>query len=124
VYYVPVTRMINRSDDVAGSVMQQLILGPKHGSGLSGALAETLKVNKLEMKDKTVLADFGGQLLQYGKGKSASKDAIQTIVLSLTENTGADKVKITVNGKAEATVEGKPLDKAVLRPEFVNPASL
>lgn len=124
VYYVPVTRMINRTDDVAGSVMRELILGPRHGSGLSGALAETLKVNKLQVKDKTVLADFGGQLLQYGKGKSASKDAIQTIVLSLTENTGADKVKITVNGKAEATVEGKPLDQAVTRPAIVNPAGL
>jgi germination protein M len=124
VYYVPVTRMINRTDDVAGSVMRELILGPKHGSGLSGALAETLKVNKLQQKDKTVLVDFGDQLLQYGKGKSASKDAVQTIVLSLTENTGAEKVRITINGKTEATVEGKPLDQAVTRPEVVNPASL
>ncbi|MGI6125406.1 MAG: GerMN domain-containing protein [Planifilum sp.] len=124
VYYVPVTRMINRTDDVAGSVMKELILGPKHGSGLNGALAETLRVNKLQLKDQTVLVDLGGQLLQYGKGKSASKDAVQTIVLSLTENTAADKVKITVNGKAEAKVEGKPLDQAVTRPEVVNPASL
>ena len=125
VYYVPVTRMINRSEDVAHSVMQQLILGPKHGCRNERELwRRHMKVNKLEVKDKTVLADFGGQLLQYGKGKSASKDAIQTIVLSLTENTGADKVKITVNGKAEATVEGKPLDKAAIRPEIVNPASL
>ena len=65
-------------------------------------------MNKLELKDQTVLVDLGGQLLQYGKGKSASKDAIQTIVLSLTENTAADKVKITVNGKAEATWRGNP----------------
>lgn len=124
VYYVPVTRMINRTDDVAGSAIRELILGPKHGSGLSGALAETLKVNSLQVLGSTVLADFGEQLLQYGQGKSASRDAIHTIVLSLTENTGAVKVKITINGKSDATVEGKPLDQPVSRPEVVNPASL
>jgi germination protein M len=124
VYYVPVTRMINRTDDVAATVMRELILGPKHGSGLSGALAETLQVNKVQVKGDTVLADFGEQLLQYSNEKSASKDAVQTIVLSLTENTGAKKVKITVNGKREATVEGKPLDRPVSRPEIVNPGTL
>jgi germination protein M len=121
IYYVPVTRMVNSSDQIGETVMKELIKGPQYDSGLSAALDNTLAVNKVQVKGKVVSADLGEQLLQYGKN-SASKDAIQTIVLSLTENTDADKVQLTVNGKQSVAVEGEgTVSNPVARPVFVNP---
>jgi germination protein M len=121
IYYVPVTRMVNPSDQIGETVMNELIKGPQYDSGLSAALDNTLAVNKVQVKGKVVSADLGEQLLQYGKN-TASKDAIQTIVLSLTENTDADKVQLTVNGKQSVAVEGEgTVSQPVARPVFVNP---
>lgn len=121
IYYVPVTRMVSPSDQIGETVMNELIKGPQYDSGLSAALDNTLAVNKVQVKGKVVSADLGEQLLQYGKN-TASKDAIQTIVLSLTENTDADKVQLTVNGKQSVAVEGEgTVSQPVARPVFVNP---
>ncbi|GGE18179.1 spore germination protein GerM [Marinithermofilum abyssi] len=121
IYYVPVTRMINRKDDIAKATLQELVKGPQQGSTLSSALTQTLQVNSVKMKGDLAVADFGKQLLQFGEGKQASKDAINTIVLSLTENTAAKKVKITVDGKSGAVSQGKTLSKPVNRPAMINP---
>lgn len=121
IYYVPVTRMVNHSDQIGETVMKELIKGPQYESGLTAALDNTLEVNKVQVQGKMVSADLGEKLLQYGKN-SASKDAVQTIVLSLTENTDADKVQLTVNGKPNVAVEGEgAVSQPVTRPSFVNP---
>lgn len=120
-YYVPVTRMVNATDNVGETVINELVKGPQLESGLSAALDTTLKVNKVQVKGDLAVADFGEQLLQYGKN-AASEEALQTIVLSLTENTAAEKVKLVVNGKQNVTIAGKkPVGEPVTRPKFINP---
>ncbi len=120
-YYVPVTRMVNTTDNVGETVINELVKGPQLQSGLSATLDTTLKVNKVQVKGDLAVADFGEQLLQYEKNV-ASEDALQTIVLSLTENTSAEKVKLSVNGKEDVTTAGKkPVSEPVSRPKFVNP---
>ncbi|MGA9174203.1 MAG: GerMN domain-containing protein, partial [Thermoactinomyces sp.] len=125
VYYVPVTRMVNQTDNVAEATIKELIKGPQQDSDLSGALDTTTEVNKVQVKGDTVFADFGEQLLEYGE-QTASKDALQTIVLSLTENTGFKKVKLSVNGKQNIMASGEKdlIDQPVTRPKFVNPQPL
>lgn len=118
VVYVPVTRMVNQKDDLAETVLNELVKGPKQGSGLSGALAATTKVNSIKVQGDTANADFGEQLLQQGSEQKASTDAIRTIVLSLTENTAANKVNITVDGKTN--VGSKP----ATRPKRINPSDV
>ncbi|MFD1426394.1 germination protein M [Kroppenstedtia sanguinis] len=125
VYYVPVTRMIQRQDHGAVAAMKELIKGPQHGSELVSALVESTQVNSVKMKGDTAIADFGKELLQYSDEKKASQDALHAIVLSLTENTAAKKVKITVEGKSSVDSEGGELfNKPVLRPKRVNPVGL
>jgi len=122
VYYVPVTRMINRHPDVALRTLEELIRGPKHQSGLSGALDHGTEINKVALQGKWVVADLGEQLLEYSSNHKASKDAVQTLVLSLTENTGASGVKLTVNGKTDGlSITKKQGVETVARPEFINP---
>ncbi|WP_124727051.1 GerMN domain-containing protein [Staphylospora marina] len=125
VYYVPVTRMVERSDNVAEAVLGELIRGPLEQSGLSGALAPSLQVLKVQEQGDVVTADFDEALLQYHGQQAASKEALQSIVLSLTENTQASKVKITVQGKQQVlTGKDQPLSQPVSRPKWINPAQL
>ncbi len=127
VYYVPVTRMVNRSTNAGEVSLKELIKGPMYNSKLSGALDTSTVVNRVEIKGDTALVDFGEQLLQFNDQHSASKDAMNSIVLSLTENTSAKKVKITVNGKQSFTAsgqKGKNFAQPVTRPQLINPSGL
>lgn len=120
IYYVPVTRMINRTENVAEAAMKELIKGPKSNSGLVGALDSSLQVNQVKLDKEKVTADFSEQLLQYNNQKKVSEDALRTILFSLTENTSAKKVTITVNGKKIETDAPQP----TTRPKRVNPIEL
>src|SRR5699024_11632934 len=105
--------------------MKELIKGPQHGSDLVSALAETTRVNSVKVKGDTAVADFGKELLQYSDEKKASRNALNAIVLSLTENTTAEKVKITVAGKSHVGAKGGDnFDKPVTRPKQINPSGI
>jgi germination protein M len=127
IYYVPVTRMINRTDHIAQATLQELIKGPLLHSNLTGALDTMTEINRVEVKGDVVMVDFGEQLLQYHSQGAASEDAINTIVLSLTENRLAQKVGITVNKKnltSTAAGKDKSWTKPVTRPTKINPHDL
>lgn len=117
-YYVPVTRMINRTDHLAEAAMKELIKGPKQNSGLVSALDSSLKVNQLKLQNRTAQIDFNEQLLHYDNQKQASKDALETIIFTLAENAEIDKVKITVNGKQLNSTQ------PISRPKYTNPSGL
>lgn len=119
-YYVPVTRMINRTEKIAEASLKELIKGPKQQSGLVSSLDSSLQVNKIQQTEQMVIADFNEQLLQYDNQTQASKDAVETILLSLTENTSLKKVSITVNGKKIQTDVPQP----ITRPKTINPNKL
>ena len=121
VVYVPVTRMVNQNDDLEKIVLNELVKGPKQGTKLSSALAATTQINSVKLQGDTVSADFGEQLLQHGDEQKVSADAIRTIVLSLTENTVAKKVKISVDGKADIGSQG---NQPVTRPKQINPSGV
>ncbi|SFX12202.1 germination protein M [Thermoactinomyces sp. DSM 45891] len=126
IYYVPVTRMINRADNRAKSVLQELVRGPELDSKLLSAVDSTLAVNNVALKGDTVTADLGEQLLQFSAENKASKNAIDMIVLSLTENTAAKTVKFLVNGKDSTSTmtKGEKLSEPVSRPEKINAVSM
>ncbi|WP_054948939.1 GerMN domain-containing protein [Numidum massiliense] len=124
VYFVPITRMVPRDGNIAQVALEQLIAGPNLASHLSTDLLDNLVVNDVTVKERLVQADFGEQLLEYGKEDKVSERAIQAIVLSLTENTGAEQVKLSVNGKTNVNTQQVSLAKPVLRPKKVNPYGL
>lgn len=124
VYYVPVTRMVPRSEDIAQVALDELIAGPREASRLNTEILQNLEVNDVSVEDDTVLADFGEQLLEYGQENKVSERAIQSIVLSLTENTGAKQVKISVDGKSDIVTQNISLAEPVTRPTRLNPIGL
>lgn len=118
-YYVPVTRLVKRSEDVAKTVVEELKKGPDAQKGLTPVLSEHTKVEEAKQSEEgLVTVNFSGELLD--KDKKVPEDTLQSLVLSLTENMGASKVQIKVNGDAQVSSKGKP----VSRPSHVNPVKM
>jgi germination protein M len=120
-YFVPVTRLIPQTDDVPTATIEQLIDGPKTGSHLFSPLLSSTGVNSVKVAGDLAVVDLGKEFLQYNTGQ-ASTDAVQAIVLSLTDNTSAKQVQIKVDGGATvAGSSGADYSKPVTRPPSINP---
>ena len=116
-----VTRGIPRTEDLARATLEQLILGPRQESGLYSALLPSTRGLGVHVDKGVAVANFDDKLLAFSE-KGASPEAIQSIVLSLTETTGAQQVLIQVNGKsAGVKAAAMDLSKPVARPAMVNP---
>ncbi len=119
-YYVPVTRLIPQTDNIAKAVVEELIKGPKEGSPLYSSLLRTTKVLDVREEAGLVKVDLSNDILKFDDGKEASPEALESLVLSLTESTGANKVQVLVEGKPLASGNfdfTKPVD----RPVHINP---
>lgn len=123
-YYVPVTRMVKRTADVAKTVVEQLIIGPDQKKGLSSVMNSTTKLRSVKQTDKLLTVDLSSALL--GPDQSAAAESLQSIVLSLTESTGTPQVQIMVDGNVKITSSDKQQNysKPVTRPTHVNPVQL
>jgi germination protein M len=125
--YVPVTRLVNRSANIGETVVKELVKGPLENSHLIGPLDTATTIKNVKISGKQITANFGKEILQYNDQTAASKSALDAIVLSLTQNMNANKVKIVVDGKTTIGVlnnQGKNVDLPVSRPKQVNPSGL
>ncbi|MBS4194867.1 GerMN domain-containing protein [Lederbergia citri] len=122
-YYVPVTRRVSNTekDDVT-AVIQQLVEGPGILTALETGLVDDVKlVDEPKIEDHVVTLNFNEAILGNSEKKEISDETLRSIVLSLTEQTGIDSVKVMVNGSSEVMNEkGEALTEPVTRPEKVN----
>lgn len=118
-YFVPVTRMVKLTDDKAKAAMEQLIAGPGDGSPLSSVMASTVQVSNVQSADGIITVNFTDALL--GPDQKAPGEALQAVVLSLTELAGDAKVQIKVNEQTVvSTTDNKSYSQPVSRPANVN----
>lgn len=117
-YFVPVTRLINRTDDLNMAVLNELSEGPERGSYLTTSIDTSAKPLSVEIDGDTAIANFSEELLMFDN-QSASAEALQSIVLSLTENSDVNKVYIKVNNEV---VNGAQKNMPVNRPTIINPS--
>jgi germination protein M len=122
-YYVPVTRRVSEtSEDPIVATVNELIQGP----GLVGGLVsefnpEAELISEPVYKNGVVTLNFNEGILGNLEGTAISKHVINSIVLSLTEQSGIESVSIQVNGKSNLKADsGEELTKPVTRPETVN----
>jgi len=121
-YYVPVTRHIKRTDQVAEAVMEQLIKGPVSPHLLSSAINPVTNVVQLSPTDHLITVNLTGIEDQDHK---VSSEALKSIVLSLTENTTATAVQIMIDGDAKFTTTDKSnYSKPVVKPTNLNPVKM
>ncbi|QCJ43659.1 sporulation protein [Bacillus sp. S3] len=125
-YYVPVTRRIsNNEKDQYAAVVNELIKGPSGKSTLASEFVSDVKLLEApKYQDGTVTLNFNKNILDSSEKMEISQSLLDTIVLSLTEQQGVEKVAIQVDGKAEIKNDkGKKLSEPVTRPEKVNTGS-
>jgi germination protein M len=121
-YFVPVTRLIARTDNPALAAMHELIKGPMNGS-LSGVIASSAEVLDLQKEDDLIRVDLNEAVLT--EELRTPQESIQSVVLSLTETTGLEKVQIMVNGSAEVWSTDEQLyDMPVTQPAHLNKIGL
>lgn len=122
-YYVPVTRLISRTDDVAQAVMDQLIEGPNQNRSLISTLDKSTRVLNLKPSGDLITVNLSAELLN--KEMKAPSDALKSVILSLTENTGTSKVQIMIDGKLSfATTDSQNYAEPVSRPVHLNPIKM
>lgn len=122
-YYVPVTRLIDRTDNKAKSAIQELIAGPLDSITGNGSL---IPVSTPDVVVKSIEkgADVVSIALEdsaYVEGQKMPAELLEALVLSLTENTGIGKVQISINGSSNIMdTNNVDYSKPVSRPEVVN----
>lgn len=118
-YYVPITRLISRSDSPAHAAMEQLIAGPLDRKKLISVIMPEAEVTNIEKKDDLVIIDIEDE--SYVEGHKVPSEMLQAVVLSLTETTGATAVQIRINGDSNL-VDNKNISysEPVGKPEHVN----
>jgi germination protein M len=121
-YYVPVTtRMDLAEKDKYTAIVEALISGPSHNSGLVHELSnEIALLTEPKYENGNLTLDFNEAILGL-EGRIVSKSIVDALVLTLTEQTGVESIAITVNGEGDLmATDGTNISEPVTRPEKVN----
>jgi germination protein M len=124
-YYVPITKRINSSEkDNVVAVVNELIKGPGLSGNLYNDIHGEVKLLDSSYAEGKVTLDFNEAIFGSFDEKMISTHVLNTIVLSLTEQTGVESVSITVEGEKGIVNEaGTSVSEPVSRPEKVNTGS-
>jgi germination protein M len=121
-YYVPVTRRINQTDDLVTATIEELISGPSLESNLLTNFRTGVELlTSPTIEENVATLNFNESILEDMESKMISDEVLNSIVLSLTENTNVESVTLEVNGQSEVVkASGESLTEPVMRPEMVN----
>lgn len=119
-YFVPVTRLIPQTEDITAAVIEELIRGPKQGSTLYSSFLPSTKVLDVKNENGTVVVNLSKDVMKFNNGKEANPEAMESLVLSLTENTGVKRVQVMVEGTPLTAAGPFDFSKPVTRPVQIN----
>ncbi|HHX22929.1 MAG: GerMN domain-containing protein [Tepidanaerobacteraceae bacterium] len=120
-YFVPVTRMVPKSENNIKTTLQELVKGPLDNSGLVSVLPKDTKVLDVIQKDNEVVVNFSKEIEGYGGGIDAEQSIVNSVVLTVSEFPGVETVSLQIEGDAGALPEGTVLDTPIFKPLYVNP---
>lgn len=119
-YFVPVTRMIERSSDGrAVAAIEELIEGPIDAKSLNPVILPNVKVTGIDEYDGVVHIDLQDD--SYEPGFFVPSELLNAVILSVAENTGASSVQVRVNGDINIFDENNlSYSEPVSKPMHVN----
>lgn len=102
-YYVPVTRMVARTNDIVGTALNELIKGPSAGNGLMAVFNPNTELLLVEhdSENDALIVNFGDQVTD-GDQTAMALD-FESVVMSLWENVGKKQIRIMVNGEVASS---------------------
>ncbi|OEF98285.1 GerMN domain-containing protein [Desulfuribacillus alkaliarsenatis] len=117
-YYVPVTRIIPRTENRLEAVIAETLRGPLQDN-LYSATIPTTKINTINRTGTNLHVDFDDRLTTYGPGSHGEFTVIQSLILGLTEIQDIDAISITINGEKPVMAEEQSVE-AMTRPQVIN----
>lgn len=118
-YFVPVTRMVNRTDNKAQAALDQLLKGPGEDSELAAVMPMDVEILSMSQNSDMITVNLSSGIL--GEDKKAPAESLQSVILSLTDTTGISKVQILVDGQSKISdTANKQYSQPVARPRLVN----
>jgi hypothetical protein len=103
------TAEVKKSDvTLATAVMNELIKGPSDNTAFKSTIpAETKLVSPIQIENKVATVNLSKEFkTKHPGGKEAERMTIYSIVNSLTELEGIEKVKFTIDGKSQKEYMG------------------
>lgn len=125
-YYVPVTKRVkNENKNPIVMIVDELIKGPKLTSELYTLfMPDVALVEEPMIEDGVVTLNFNENIYGSYEQKLVTKQVLESLVLSLTEQEGIEAVSIQVNGETDlVNWEGESIAEPVTRPKHVNTGS-
>ncbi len=125
-YYVPVTRRVsNDLKDNITAIVNELVEGPAFASNLLSEFQPDVKLlDAPKLEGGKVTLNFNESIYGSFEEKMVSEHVLNSLVLSLTEQSGVESVALTVKGETDVVTEkGEKLSEPVTRPEKVNTGS-
>jgi germination protein M len=118
--FVPVTRIVAETEDLARATLTELLKGPRQGVLLYSTIPAGVKLLDLSVKGGIATVNLSGELLNYRGGLEAAEHLLAQLVFTLTELPDVQQVRVFVAGRAE-TLEGTiPLNEGHQRPAAIN----
>lgn len=98
IFYVPVTRVIPQHECLLRATINELLDGPRHGSGLFSELPPDLTLLDIELVDGLLVVDLSEELLNHRGGRTGEENVVQQLTLTLTALLEVEQLKILVEG--------------------------
>lgn len=100
-YLVREVHNVKTTGDVCTAALEELIKGTPTTPGASTVLPLGTKIQSLRVKEGLATVDFSSKVLQANVGSAGEALGIQSIVNTLTEFPGIERVAFTVEGKVD-----------------------
>lgn len=119
-YFVPVTRFVSSTTDRVQSALHELIKGPAQGEGLERVVTDNTSVDSIDVsQDGIVTVAISDDMFEPGERVPAQM--LQSLVLTVTENTQEEQVRIWLNGEKDVIgLDNQKYSEPVSRPETIN----
>lgn len=119
-YFVPVTRFVSAQISPVTAAISELIKGPSNKSGLERVLTDLSVLKSVELsEDGVVTVSIEDEMFDIGEKPPAQM--MQSIVLTVTENSADHKVRIWLNGEKDVIgMDDQKYGEPVMRPEVIN----
>ncbi|AIQ25765.1 lipoprotein LpqB [Paenibacillus sp. FSL H7-0737] len=119
-YYVPVTRFVPAGQEQLTAALNELIAGPESGNGLEMVMTQGTILDSVDAgQNGVVTVSLTDDMFTDGKGVPA--EMLESVVLTVAQNSDDSLVQIRLNGKESITdTDNVDYSKPVSAPEYLN----
>lgn len=119
-YYVPVTRFVPAGGDTVKAALNELIAGPQSENGLEMVMTQGTVVDSVEAgQNGVVTVSLKDEMFEGST--SVPEEMLESVVLTVAQNTDDALVQIRLNGKETVTgTNNVDYGQPVSAPEYVN----